>query len=171
MARHRSGEWGRTLPLERGIRETGYGIPKGYRRRRSGNTISRLRAAYLFPPLPSSCIHGADLLKKEPADIFLLSSPHARGKQLAAETREHGLPFIPSYTGQTRAWHFVPWPGAFHPRMHGANLAMSDIDTSPILSSPCTRGRQFCAASWSICLPFIPAYTGQTPRRRPKVVK
>jgi len=94
--------------------------------------------------------------------LLTLSSPHTRGKLPGVPAADEPDTFIPAYTGET----LIPPRGrpmlAFHPRIHGGNVAALRAVAHVRLSSPHTRGKPSRDPERTKSNPFIPAYTGET---------
>ena len=107
-------------------------------------------------------IHGGDLILPLAHAGLALSSPHTRGRRVAAVGTPRTRPFIPAYTGETSPnWRSMA-DQVLHPRIHGGNDVLDWDGPACYPSSPHTRGKPDVGRRRRRDTPFIPAYTGET---------
>ena len=94
------------------------------------------------------------------------SSPRMRGTPLVVwgDSCDEGI--IPAYAGNTPRAAWTPRSCRDHPRVCGEHVSCSATTEPVVGSSPRMRGTRFKCARQSSTTGIIPAYAGNTPKRR-----
>ena len=90
------------------------------------------------------------------------SSPLTRGKQASWPARASHWRLIPAHAGKTTLNGAFCYAPQAHPRSRGENGVSPPVRSSPIGSSPLTRGKPQQAALAVHALRLIPAHAGKT---------
>ena len=96
------------------------------------------------------------------------SSPLTRGTPSASPIIQFIIRFIPAYAGNSLFPPFAPRRLPVHPRLRGELCKIGDGSMTTSGSSPLTRGTLTFCNPPNIQCRFIPAYAGNSLRRRGK---